>query len=131
MIRFGTGDLAYVTDEPCPCGRTANRVVKIVGRLDQVTKVKGMFIHPGNADEVANRFSEIDRYQVVVDREGHVDQMTFFIELKKGVEPSEALSKAIEAAIPQAMRVRGKVVFVAKGTLPADIKKIDDRRKWE
>ena len=66
MIRFSTGDLSYVTDEPCPCGRTAHRVVKIVGRLDQVTKVKGMFIHPGNADEVAARFSEIDRYQVVV-----------------------------------------------------------------
>jgi phenylacetate-CoA ligase len=131
MIRFSTGDLSYVTDEPCPCGRTAHRVVKIVGRLDQVTKVKGMFIHPGNADDVAARFSEIDRYQVVVDREGHVDQMTFVIELKKGVEPSEALSKAIEAAIPQAMRVRGKVRFVAKGTLPEDFKKIDDRRKWE
>ena len=131
MIRFGTGDLSYVTDEPCPCGRTSHRVVKIVGRLDQVTKVKGMFIHPGNADEVAARFSEIDRYQVVVDRDGHVDQMTFVIELKKGVEPSETLSNAIEAAIPQAMRVRGKVRFVAKGTLPEDSKKIDDRRKWE
>jgi phenylacetate-CoA ligase len=130
MIRFGTGDLSYVTDEPCPCGRTANRVVKILGRMDQVTKVKGMFIHPGNADEVAARFPEIDRYQVVVDRKDHVDQMTFVVELKKDVEPSESLSKAIEAAIPQAMRVRGKVTFVAKGTLPADIKKIDDRRKW-
>ena len=57
--------------------------------------------------------------------------MTFVIELKKGVEPSETLSKAIEAAIPQAMRVRGQVRFVAKGTLPDDFKKIDDRRKWE
>jgi len=131
MIRFGTGDLSYVTDEPCPCGRTANRLVKIVGRLDQVTKVKGMFIHPGNADEMAARFSEIDRYQVVVDRQGHVDQMTFIIELKAGVEMSEDLLGRIEAAIPQAMRVRGKVQCVARGTLPRDFKKIDDRRKWE
>jgi len=131
MIRFGTGDLSYVTDEPCPCGRTANRIVKIVGRLDQVTKVKGMFIHPGNADEVAGKFSEIERYQVVVDRQDHVDQMTFVIELKNGVDASEDLTRRIEAAIPQAMRVRGKVHYVARGTLPNDFKKIDDRRKWE
>lgn len=131
MIRFGTGDLSFITDEPCPCGRTAARLVKIVGRLDQVTKVKGMFIHPGNADEVAAGFPEIDRYQVVVERQGHVDEMTFVVELKAGVAISEELLGRIEAAIPQAMRVRGKVRCVAGGTLPKDLKKIDDRRQWE
>ncbi|MBW2108998.1 MAG: AMP-binding protein [Deltaproteobacteria bacterium] len=131
MIRFGTGDLSYITDEPCACGRTNPRIVKILGRLDQVTKVKGMFIHPGNADDVAARFEEIERYQVVVDRRGHVDEMTFVVELKPGVEPSDALRQRIEAAIPQAMRVRGKVRFVSPGTLPEDLKKIDDRRTWE
>ncbi|MBW2019552.1 MAG: AMP-binding protein [Deltaproteobacteria bacterium] len=130
MIRFGTGDLSYFTDEPCPCGRTANRLVKILGRLDQVTKVKGMFIHPDNADEVAARFPEISRYQVVVTREAHVDQMTFAIELKEGVEATEALAKRIESAIPNSMRVRGKVTFIERGTLPEDYKKIDDRRRW-
>lgn len=131
MIRFGTGDLSYFTDEPCRCGRTSNRLVKILGRLDQVTKVKGMFIHPGNADEVAAKFPEIDRYQVVVSREGHVDHMTFCVELKKGIDPAEELAKRIEASIPQHMRVRGKVKFADRGTLPKDCKKIDDRRKWD
>ena len=131
MIRFGTGDLSYFTDEPCPCGRTANRLVKILGRLDQVTKVKGMFIHPGNADEVVARFPEIDRYQVLVTREAHVDQMTLVVELKEGVEASEALAKRVEAAIPTSMRVRGRVRFLDRGTLPEEYKKIDDRRKWE
>jgi phenylacetate-CoA ligase len=131
MIRFGTGDISYFTDEPCQCGRTANRLVKILGRLDQVTKVKGMFIHPGNTDEVVAKFPEIDRYQVVVSRESHVDQMTFTVELKEGVEPAEELAKRIEAAIPESMRVRGNVKFVDRGTFPKDYKKIDDRRKWE
>lgn len=131
MIRFGTGDLSTVTEDPCPCGRTGPRIVKILGRLDQVTKVKGMFIHPGNADEVAARFSEIDRYQVVVDRQGHVDQMVFVVELQEGIEPTDGLCERIETAIPQSMRVRGKVQFVERGTLPEGFKKIDDRRTWE
>ena len=131
MIRFGTGDLCYYTDEPCPCGRTSHRLVKILGRLDQVTKVKGMFVHPGNAEEVAGKFPEIDRWQVLVTREGHVDEMTFCIELKEGCEAAEGLAERIEEAIPTSMRVRGKVKFVARGTLPEDYKKIEDKRKWD
>jgi phenylacetate-CoA ligase len=131
MIRFGTGDLSYYTDEPCACGRTAHRLIKILGRLDQVTKVKGMFIHPSNADDVATKFPEIERYQVVVTREAHVDQMTFTIELKEGCKATEALARQIEAAIPSIMRVRGKVTFLDRGTLPEEYKKIDDRRTWD
>jgi len=131
MIRFGTGDLSYYTDEPCPCGRTSHRLVKILGRLDQVTKVKGMFVHPGNAEEVAEQFPEIDRWQVLVTREGHVDQMTFCVELKEGCEAAEGLAERIEEAIPTSMRVRGKVKFIERGTLPEDYKKIEDKRKWD
>jgi phenylacetate-CoA ligase len=131
MIRFGTGDLSSYTDEPCPCGRTAYRLGKILGRLDQVTKVKGMFIHPSNADEVASQFPEIDRYQVVVTREAHVDQMEFAVELKAGHEPTETLAERIEQAIPGSMRVRGKVTFLKTGTLPEEYKVIEDRREWD
>ncbi|MDY6990956.1 MAG: AMP-binding protein [Thermodesulfobacteriota bacterium] len=131
MIRFGTGDLSYFIEDPCPCGRTTHRLVKILGRLDQVTKVKGMFIHPGNAEEVANKFAEIECWQVVVTREGHVDQMTYCVELKQGCEATEGLAERIEAAIPTSMRVRGKVKFIDHGTLPKDCKKIDDQRKWD
>lgn len=131
MIRFGTGDLSYYIDEPCACGRTACRLAKILGRLDQVTKVKGMFIHPSNADEVAAKFPEIDRYQVLVTREAHMDQMTFAVELREGCEATDELAKRIEAAIPESMRVRGKARFLERNTLPAEYRKIDDRRKWE
>jgi phenylacetate-CoA ligase len=131
MIRFGTGDLSCVTDEPCPCGRTARRMIKLLGRLDQVTKVKGMFIHPGNADAVAAKFPEIEKYQVVVTREGHVDQMTFHVVLKDGVVATAGLAERMEAAIPEVMRVRGRVKFVDSDTFPKEYKKIDDRRKWD
>jgi phenylacetate-CoA ligase len=131
MIRFGTGDLSQVTDEPCLCGRTARRMIKLLGRLDQVTKVKGMFVHPGNADAVAAKFPEIAKYQVVVTREGHVDQMTFHVVLKDGVVPTTGLAERIEAAIPESMRVRGRVKFMDGDTFPKEYKKIDDRRKWD
>jgi phenylacetate-CoA ligase len=131
MIRFGTGDLSYFTDEPCPCGRTTHRLVRILGRLDQVTKVKGMFIHPGNAEEVAARFPEIDRWQVVVTREGHTDQMTFCVELKKGCRADKDLERRIAEAIPISMRVRGKVQFLERGTLPEEYKEIEDKRTWD
>ena len=131
MIRFGTGDLSTYTDAPCSCGRTAGRLVKILGRLDQVTKVKGMFIHPGNVDEVAAKFDEIAKCQVVVTREGHVDQMTLHVVLVDGVSPSDDLAGRIEAAIPESMRVRGKVAFIERGTLPDSFAKIDDKRKWD
>ncbi|MBA4369504.1 MAG: phenylacetate--CoA ligase [Desulfobacterium sp.] len=131
MIRFGTGDLSYYTDEPCACGRTSGRLVKILGRLDQVTKVKGMFIHPGNVDEVAARFDEIRDCQVVVTREGHLDQMIFRAVLAEDVTPSDDLAKRIESAIPESMRVRGKVEFIERKTLPEKYSKIDDQRKWE
>ncbi len=131
MIRFGTGDLSYYTDEPCQCGRTTGRIVKILGRLDQVTKVKGMFIHPGNADEVAAKFSEIENYQVIVTRKSHVDQMIFKVVLSKGISPSDDLAKQIEAAIPESMRVRGNVEFIERGSLPDNFPKIDDQRKWD
>lgn len=90
-----------------------------------------MFIHPGSTDEVAARFPEIDRFQMGVTRKDHVDQMTFIVELKEGCEATEKLAKRIEAAIPKNMRVRGKVKFIERGTLPKDYKKIDDRRKWD
>jgi phenylacetate-CoA ligase len=127
-----TGEVvATVFHEACPCGGTANRMVKILGRLNQAPNIKGMLIHPAKADEVAARLPEIDRYQVVVTLEAHVDQMSFTVELKEGIEASQELAERIEAAIPSSMRVRGKVRFIDRGILPEKYKKIDDRRKWD
>ena len=131
LIRFGTGDLSVLTETPCPCGRTAPRLIKILGRVDQVTKVRGLFVHPGQADEVVSKHPQIAKYQVVVTRKQDKDEMTFRIELKEEVPDAEKLKEEIEKSVRDVMKVRGGVQFIPKGTIPDGAKKIDDQRTWE
>ncbi len=131
LIRFGSGDLSYFSDEPCPCGRTSPRLMKIVGRVDQMTKVKGMFIHPGLVDIVAAKFSEICACQVVVTREGHQDKMTFRAELTQPCPDPKKLTESLKKMIQEILRIRGEVQFLPKGSLPKEAKKIEDKRVWE
>jgi phenylacetate-CoA ligase len=130
MIRFGTGDLTVITDEPCPCGRTSARMLGWRGRADEVTKVRGMFIHPRQADEVAARAPGLTRHQVVVGREGHQDTLTFRVELLPETAP-DATRATIETAIRDIMKLRGQVEIVPTGTIAANAKKIDDQRTWD
>jgi phenylacetate-CoA ligase len=131
LIRFGSGDLSYFSDEPCPCGRTSPRLMKIVGRVDQMTKVKGMFIHPGLVDIVAARFPEICACQVVVTRDGHQDKMTFRAELAHPSPDPKKLMESLKKMIQEILRIRGEVQFLPKGSLPQGTKKIEDQRVWE
>ena len=130
MIRFGTGDLTVITDEPCACGRTSARMLGWRGRADEVTKVRGMFIHPRQADEIVARVKGVERFQVVVGREGHNDTLTLRVQLASGVDAAAA-SSALEAGIRDVMKLRGTVVVVAAGTIADNAKKISDERKWE
>lgn len=129
MIRFGTGDLTVIDDASCPCGRTAARMLGWRGRADEVTKVRGMFIHPRQADEVAARARGVARYQVVVGRQGHQDTLTFRVELAAGGD-AEAVVPALEAAIRDVMKLRGAVEIVAAGAIAENAKKIADQRTW-
>jgi phenylacetate-CoA ligase len=131
LIRFGTGDLSSLSADPCPCGRTSSRLMKILGRVDQVTKVRGLFVHPGQADEVASKHPHIGKLQVVVTRKEHKDEMTFRIELKEEVPQPETLKAEIERSIRDVMKVRGDVQFIPKGTIPEGARKIEDQRSWE
>jgi phenylacetate-CoA ligase len=131
LIRFGSGDLSYFSDEPCPCGRTSPRLIKIVGRVDQVTKVKGMFIHPGLVDSLAAKFPEIAACQVVVTREGHQDKMTFMAEISPSCPDQKKLAEDLKKEIQEVLRVRGEIKFLPKGSLPKGAKKIEDKRVWE
>jgi phenylacetate-CoA ligase len=131
LIRFGTGDLSQLSVAPCPCGRTSPRLMKILGRVDQVTKVRGLFVHPGQADEVASRHDQIARVQVVVTRRDNKDEMIFRVELQEGTSPVEPLKEEIEKSIRDVMKVRGEVQFIPRGAIPAGAKKIDDQRTWE
>jgi phenylacetate-CoA ligase len=130
MIRFGTGDLSVVTESRCPCGRTSPRMLGWRGRTDEMTKVRGMFVHPRQADEVAARFPQVARWQVVVTRAGHQDGLEFQIELSPGAS-AEQVSGAMVEAIRDVMKLRGEIRVVAPGTIPPNAKKIDDRRKWD
>jgi len=130
MVRFGTGDLTVITDEPCTCGRTSARMLGWRGRADEVTKVRGMFIHPRQADEIVARVKGVTRYQVVVGREGHSDTLTLRVELGAGAD-AHALSAALEAGIRDVMKLRGIVAIVPAGTIAENANKISDERKWD
>jgi phenylacetate-CoA ligase len=131
IFRFGTGDLSILSEAPCPCGRTSPRLVKILGRVDQATKVRGLFIHPGQVDEVASKHPQITNYQVVVTRKEHKDELTLLIELKEEVSQPEKLKEEIERSVRDVMKVRGDVQLVLKGMIPYGAKKIEDQRTWE
>ena len=131
MIRFATGDLSYLIEDPCPCGRTSIRLGKILGRTDQVTKVLGIFIHPWQVDEVMAKFPMVANYQVVVTRKEYRDEMTIYIELREEVTDKISLKGRVGKEVQEVLKVKGEVVLVQKGGLPDRAKKIDDRRIWE
>jgi len=130
LIRFGTGDLSAVTTELCPCGRTSARLTRIMGRVDEVTKIKGMFVHPRQVDEVAAAFPEVRCCQVVVRLRGHDDEMTFRVELASGVEPEPLLAK-LKQKTKDLLKITANVEVVSPGTLAEGAKKILDERQWD
>src|SRR4030043_1170666 len=99
LIRFGTGDLSIMTETSCPCGRTSPRLIKILGRVDQATKVRGLFIHPGQGGEVVSNHPQVEKYQVIITRHEHKDEMTFQIEIKGEISQPEKLREGIEKSI--------------------------------
>jgi phenylacetate-CoA ligase len=129
LIRFATGDLSAVLSGPSPCGRTNMRIKGWMGRADQTTKVKGLFVHPSQIAEVAKRHPEISKYRLVVDHdETKNDRMTLHCET---VQPSDSLLQAVAASLRDVTKMRGEVKFVAVGSLANDGKVIDDVRKYD
>jgi phenylacetate-CoA ligase len=106
-------------------------LLKILGRVDQATKVRGLFVHPGQVNEVVSRYPQIANYQMVIKRKEDKDEMTLRIELKEEVSQLEKLKQEIEQSIRDVMKIRGDVQFVPKGTVPEGAKKIEDQRTWE
>jgi phenylacetate-CoA ligase len=129
LIRFGTGDLSSLILEPCACGRTSPRLSRILGRADQVTKVKGMFVHPSQIQKVLDSFSEISRGRLVVDRPGDQDVMTLEIETKTQVDA--AFLQGVEKSLKENAKIKGYVKTVEPGYLPENGKTIEDIRKWD
>ena len=127
MIRLATGDLSAVLPGASPCGRTNMRIRGWLGRADQTTKVKGMFVHPENIAEVAKRHKELGRVRLVVGRDGEQDSMTLKAET---ASPSESLATAVGATLQAITKLKGAIAFSAPGTLPNDGKIISDERTY-
>jgi phenylacetate-CoA ligase len=128
LIRFGTGDLSAVLPGPCPTGRTNTRVRGWLGRADQTTKVKGMFVHPAQVAEVVRRHPEVRRARLVVSGRMADDHMTLRVETD---QPSPALEQALHATLREVTKLRGTVELVASGSLPNDGKVIEDARTYD
>jgi len=131
LVRFATGDLSILSEDPCPCGRTSPRLLRLVGRVDQVTKVKGMFVHPEQVTQLAEKVAEISSAQFVVTRTEHDDNMEMRIVLKNPAAASDALIARIIETARAITRLRGEVRFIATTEVEEPDKKIIDLRKWD
>lgn len=129
LIRFGTGDLSAIMRGTSPCGRTNVRIRGWMGRADQNTKVKGMFVHPAQVADIVKRHPEILKARLVVDNPGGQDRMTLHCEVKE--QCSDALSRAIAESIRDVTKLRGEVAFRKFGELPNDGKVIEDSKKYD
>ena len=125
MIRLATGDLSAVMAGRSSCGRTNTRIRGWMGRADQTTKVKGMFVRPEQVAELARRHPELGRVRLKVTRAQEQDVMTL---LAEAAAPSPALSEAVAATLAAVTKLRGGVELVAPGSLPNDGKVIADER---
>ncbi len=126
MIRLGTGDLSALLPGASPCRRTNTRIKGWMGRADQTTKVKGMFVHPRQIAELAARHPQFARLRLVVTRENEQDSMTLLAECAK---PDAAIEAAAAATLQSVTKLKGAVRLVAPGALPNDGKVIADERK--
>lgn len=127
LVRLGTGDLSAVLPGQSPCGRTGTRIRGWMGRADQRTKVKGMFVDPRQIAEVVARHPAVARARLVVGRDGAMDAMTLQVEPTGGAAPDTA---AIEASLRDVTKIGGRVTVAAPGTLPNDGKVIADERDY-
>jgi len=132
LIRFGTGDISSYTTEPCPCGRTSDRLVAILGRTGDAVKVRGMFIVARQAEQVFSSFDPISRFQILVGRRAQRDEMTFKVELKDETIDKKKLAEDLNKKFQSACLVRAdKIEFVARGTIPEEHQKLVDERTWK
>jgi phenylacetate-CoA ligase len=125
LIRFATGDLSALLPGQSPCGRTNRRLRGWLGRADQTTKVKGLFVYPRQIAEIVKRHSTVGRARLLVERHEHVDRMTLWCEVD---DRPDGLAEAIATTLTSITGLRGEVAFAAPGELANDGKVIDDRR---
>ena len=125
LIRFATGDLSAVMSGTSPCGRSNTRIKGWMGRADQTTKIKGMFVRPEQVAALVARHDEVTRARVVASRQGEMDVMTVRIETE-----AEDMS-AYESSVLSTLKLRGAIELVGPGDLPRDGVVIEDQRRYD
>ena len=125
LIRFATGDLSAAMEGVSPCGRTNMRIKGWMGRADQTTKIKGMFVRPEQVAQLVAKHAEISRARVIASREGEMDVMTVQIESAGGS------ADAYAGTVAEVLKLKGKIELLAPGSLPNDGKVIEDQRAYE
>ena len=125
LVRFATGDLSAVMAGQSPCGRTNMRIKGWMGRADQTTKIKGMFVRPEQVADLVAKHDEIDRARVIAIRDGEMDGM--IVQL----ETSATDAARYEASVMDCLKLRGRIELVAPGGLPRDGLVIEDQRKYD
>ncbi|SLN70855.1 Phenylacetate-coenzyme A ligase [Roseovarius gaetbuli] len=125
LIRFATGDLSAVMEGESPCGRTNTRIKGWMGRADQTTKIKGMFVRPEQVAALVAGHAGIARARVIASREGEADVMT--VKIETDAENGDAFADAVA----ETLKLKGRIEVVAKGSLPNDGKVIEDQRTYE
>ncbi len=125
LLRFATGDLSAMMVGESPCGRTNARIKGWMGRADQTTKIKGMFVRPEQVAALVAKHAEIDRARVVASRDGEMDVMTVRI------ETAADDATRFEASIVETLKLKGRVELVPPGALPRDGLVIEDARSYD
>ena len=125
LVRFATGDLSAVMAGQSPCGRTNMRIKGWMGRADQTTKIKGMFVRPEQVADLVAKHDEIDRARVIAIRDGEMDGMIVQLETS-ATDPAR-----YEASVMDFLKMRGRIELIAPGGLPRDGLVIEDQRRYD
>jgi len=126
LIRLATGDLSYIDRSPCPCGRSSPRLGNIVGRVDTTARIKGMFVYPHQVEQVMAYFEDVKRWQIEVTNPGGIDELVLNIEASNFRREDELLHMFREK-----IKLRPVLKILTPGTLPPQIRPIEDKRSWD
>jgi phenylacetate-CoA ligase len=129
LLRFATGDLAALDTAPCPCGRTTHRLTAILGRVDQSTKVRGLFLHPAQLTEALAAFPVVERFRAAIVRERAMDDL--IVEFVAATTLSSDMRRAIGARVKETTKLNARILQLPSEEIPEGAPVIDDRRNWD
>lgn len=127
LLRYRTGDITQGLNEaPCKCGRTSSKLRRIIGRVGDIIKVRGMFVVPNQVEEVVRRHAELGNFQIIVERPKTLDEVRIKVESE---DKSEKVMEKLKEQIKEAIKLKVGIEFVDMGEIPQDAKRLEDKRR--